>query len=293
MIQTPAKMLWSREREGGKSKLSVFPFSVLLLVAPVHAQDAATLLSQMQAAEKTAQYSATQTGPGGTARVYRSGLKRRLEWVAPEGKRGDVLVDDGTKVFWYRRAERSATQTNSRPHVPHFAATGGAKPTTFAGRRALRIEAGERTLTVDAQTKILLGISGKNGGFALSNIKLGSVPASKFTFTAPAGVQIQHLDGALYSNINAAKHAARWLQSPVTLPPGWSFESAVVGQNSAWLRYSNGQQRISLFEQPTSDADRAPATVKGGRFWKRAGARFLATGAPASALDAFVEELQR
>lgn len=265
----------------------------LLASIPTQAQDAPTLIAQMKKAEATTSYSATQTGNGGTMRVFRSGLKRRMEWLAPEAKRGDVMVDDGTNVWLYHRAERSATQTTSRGRVPSFAAAGTAKAVTFAGRRAFQVEAGNHALTIDAQSKILLGVSGKNGGFALSDLRIAPVPASKFTFTAPAGVQVQHIDGALYANLGAAKRVARWLQAPATLPPGWSFESAIVGQNSAWLRYSNGPNRISLFEQPTSDADLAPESVNGGKFWRRSGARFLATGSPASARDAIVKELSR
>ena len=151
---------------------------------------------------------------------------------------------------------------------------------------------GRRTLTIDAQTKALLAVRGGNGGFALSNIHFASVPASKFAFVAPAGVKITPFDGALYANVNGAKRAARWLQAPQSLPSGWSFESAIVGQNSAWLRYSNGQSRISLFEQPTIGGDLKPQPVSGGKFWKRSGVRFLATGSPPGALSKFADELK-
>ncbi len=264
-----------------------------LLTSGAHAQDAQTLISQMKSAEATVSYSATQSSGGGTAHVFRSGLKRRLEWVSPTVKSGDVLVDDGTNVYLYHRAEKSATKTNSRGRVPSFVATGTAKTTTFAGRRAFSIPvSGNRTLTIDAQTKALLAVSGGNGGFSLSGIKFGAVPASKFDFVAPPGVKVSAFDGALYGNLNAARRAAQWLKTPAQLPTGWSFESAIVGTNSAWLRYSNGQSRISLFEQPTTDGDYKQNTVDGGGiFWRKSGVRFLATGSPDDALKSVADQL--
>ncbi len=280
-------------------KAFLFPilFSVPLCLcgSSAHAQDAQTLVSQMKQAEATISYSATQTGSGGTARLFRSGSKRRLEWQTPSVKRGDVLVDDGTSVYLYHRAEKSATKTDSRSRVPAFTPSGAAKSTTFAGRRAFLVPvAGNRTLTIDAATKALLAVRGGNGGFALSNLKFGSVAPSKFEFVAPSGVKVNTFNGALYANLNGAKRAARWLKAPVSLPSGWSFESAIVGQSSAWLRFSNGQNRISLFEQPTTGPDLKPQDVEGGEgtFWKRGGVRFLATGSPQSALDEVVNQLK-
>ncbi len=258
----------------------------LFLASVAHAQDAQTLVSQMQTAEKTASYSAIQKGQGGTARVFRSGLKRRLEWL--EGvRRGDVLVDDGQHVTLYHQGEHSATQTDSRPRVPTFVPSGTATKTQFAGRSAFAVPvAGGRTVTIDAETKILLS-NGANG-FSLSNIRFGPIAAAKFSFTPPAGVIPQKFPGALYNAPGPAKRAARWLKVPSQLPAGWKFESAIVGQSSAWLRYSNGQNRFSLFEQPTSDANLSPQKVKGGTFWKSGGVRILATGIEGSALDGLV-----
>ncbi len=283
-----------REKKGKQKSISLLLFVPLCLCgSSAFAQDAQTLVSQMKQAESTISYSATQTGNGGTARVFRLGLKRRLEWIAPSVKRGDILVDDSANVFLYHRAEASATKTNSRSRVPSFVASGAAKPTTFAGRRAFLVSvSGRRTLTIDASTKALLAVRGGNGGFALSNIRFAPVPASKFAFTAPAGVKLNSFDGALYANLSGAKRAARWIKAPQSLPSGWSFESAIVGQNSAWLRYSNGQNRISLFQQPTTDPNLKPQPVDGGTFWKRNGVRFLATGSPQNALSAVVDQLK-
>ena len=299
---TRAKELTAEtQRHRGERKGKVLPFVFLgLFSVPLclcgesaRAQDATTLLSQMKSVEATVAYSAIQTGMGGTARVYRSGRKRRLEWLAPNVKRGDVLVDDGTHVFLYHRAERSATKTDSRGRAPNFSPAGSVSPTTFAGRRAYLVPvSGRRTLVIDAQTKALLAVRGASGGYALSNIRFGSVSASRFQFVASQGVALTAFDGSLYANVNAAKRAARWLKTPSQLPSGWHFESAIVGQSSAWLRYSNGQNRFSLFEQPTTDGYLPPGPVSGGTFWRKDGVRFLATGISGSALDELTQALK-
>jgi len=274
---------------------SVLVSCLLLLASCVsaRAQDATTLLSQMRSAEATISYSATQTGMGETARIYRSGRKRRVEWLSPSVRRGDLLVDNGWNVFLSHRAERSVTETVSRGLLTNFSPAGVVSPTTFAGRRAYLVPVGgRRTLVIDAQTKALLAVRGASGGYALSNIHFGAVSESKFTFFPPKGVGITAYSGALYFNIGAAKRAARWLRTPSHLPSGWHFESAIVGQSSAWLRYSNGQNRFSLFEQPTTDGDLSPSPVAGGKFWRSGGVRILATGISGSALDELVQELK-
>lgn len=280
----------ARNKKQEARTLPVLASCFLFLACVAHAQDAQTLVSQMQGAERSVSYSAIQKGQGGTARVFRSGLKRRLEWL--EGiRRGDVLVDDGQHVTLYHRAEHSATQTDSRPRVSAFVPSGAATKTRFAGRSAFSIPiSGGRTVVIDAQTKILLSNGGS--GSSLSDIRFGSVPAAKFTFTPPPGVIPQKFDGVLYVFPGPAKRAARWLKMPSQLPSGWKFESAIVGPSSAWLRYSNGQHRFSLFEQPTTDTNLPPQPVEGGTFWKSGGVRILATGSPQSALNQVVNDLK-
>lgn len=286
----------ARSKKQGARTAGVLASCFLLLASVTHAQDAQTLVSQMQGAERSVSYSAIRKSGGDTIRVFRSGLKQRLQWLSPDVRHGDVQVDDGEHVTLYHRAEKSATQTDSRLRAPAFAPTGTPAKTTFAGRRAFSVRVGgNRTLVIDAQTKALLAVRGgnRNGGFALSDIRFAPVPASQFVFVAPAGVNVQKIAGALYNNVNRAKRAARWLQTPLKPPAGFSFESAIVGSNSAWLRYSNGQNRISLFEQPTTAVDLGPQPVEGGgTFWRKNGVRFLATGSPGSALGQVVDALK-
>lgn len=266
-----------------------------LLTSGAHAQDAQTLLAQMKTAEATISYSATKSSAGGTkAHVFRSGSKQRIEWLSPSVRAGDFQLDDGQNVYLYHRTDKSVTKTDSRAHAPSFVASGVATPTNFAGRRAFAIPIPNgRKIFVDAATKVLLGIQGGANNFTLTQVKFGAVPAAKFRFVAPAGATVSSFPGSIYSNVNGARRAASWLQVPAKLPAGWSFESAVVGSTSAWLRFSNGQNRISLFEQRTGDADYQVQGVDGGgKFWRKGGVRFLATGTPTSAIDTVVDGLK-
>ena len=99
--------------------LGAFTLAATVATPSARAQDAATLIAQMRAAESKTQYSGTlnivRGGQRETARVYRSGQKRRWQWSAPDLKKGDLLVDNGTNLYLYHAAENNVTQTQSAP----------------------------------------------------------------------------------------------------------------------------------------------------------------------------------
>jgi len=65
------------------------------------------------------------------------------------------------------------------------------------------------------------------------------------------------------------------------VPAGYAFESAVVDKGEAWLRYSSGAGRFSIFQERVSDGKtKAARKVDGGLYWQRGGSRFLAVGLP-------------
>ncbi|HVF85350.1 MAG TPA: hypothetical protein VM821_05180, partial [Abditibacteriaceae bacterium] len=79
---------------------------------------AARVITQMANAESNANYTAVQTIARRNStpirvRIWRLGRKRRLEYLAPNLNRGDVLVDDGRNTWLYHRAENAAVQTRS------------------------------------------------------------------------------------------------------------------------------------------------------------------------------------
>ena len=282
------------------SRFLCVPFSFLLvpfILSAATAQDAPTLLSQMQNAEKLAKYAATQTitrnGKREVARVFRDGLKRRMEWLEPAFRKGDILVDDGRVEWLYHKRENSATQTQSNPRAPRFSAESAPKAQNFAGRSAyfLAGRAG-RGVWIDKQFKIWLGARGQNGQTTLSSLKFGAVGADKFKFQTPSGAKILKLNGTRYANLGAAKRAARWILAPTDLPAGYALESVVAGRNEAWLRYFDGKNRFSLFQQKAEAGTVTPVEQNGGWFWKSNGIRFFATGAPDSSVQAMATSLK-
>lgn len=258
------------------------------------AQSAEQLLILVRQGESKIQLRATQTVQRGASRevatLYRSGIKRRLEWSAPSVRAGDILVDDGRTVTLFHRADGSATQTHSTRRVPALAGSWkvGA-PVRFDGRTARVLSRGgvkNRELTVDAKTGVILRSQGPLGVTSLQNLQFGAVPASKFALNLPSNVQIVRSEGRLFGDLNAARRTASWLQGAPQLPGGYNFESAIAGKNEVWLRYSNGQKRFSIFQQKTGDADLPPQDVNGSWFWRKNGVRFVATGAPKTAIAA-------
>ncbi len=287
----------------GALALGVFflaPGAWLLTPSPAHAQSAEEILQAVRRAEMKAEYSATQFVQSGdtreVAKIYRDGLKRRLEWLQPSVKNGDVLVDDGQNVSIYHRAENTLTQTQSPRRAPAFSSSGwkvGA-PTRQDGRlvRVLRHSNG-RELTVDEQTKVIIRNENGRSVTALQNVEFGAVPAAKFAFSPPPGVKTTRLNGKLLTDLNVARRQASWIKAPSQLPAGYKFESAVVGQSEVWLRYSNGQKRFSIFEQKTTEADLLPPKkVGGGWFWKQNGVRYLATDVPDDAVKSLASSLK-
>lgn len=267
-----------------------------LLGGPAHAQTAAEILSAVRSSESKIQLRATQVVEHGGARevalLYRSGLKRRLEWSAPSVKAGDILIDDGETVTIFHRADKTAFQTQSPLRAP-IAAAGDWKigaPIQQNGRTVRVLSRGKsRELTIDAKTNLILRSKGSGGVTTLQNIEFGEISPARFVFSAPANVKITRTDGRLFADLGAAKRFSSWLQTPAQLPGGYAFESAVAGKNEVWLRYSNGKKRFSLFQQKTSDPDLAPQKVAGGWFWRKNGARFVVTGAPDEAISALTK----
>lgn len=291
LLTSPRRITFRNPRRKGLIFFAPSLFCGLSCPAAL-AQNADAILQSVRAGESKAQFRATQIVQRGGARevatLYRSGLKRRLEWSAPNVRAGDILIDDGQTVTLFHRADKVAIQTQSTRRAPVLSPDGwkvGA-PTSQDGRAVRVLSRGNgRELTVDAKTGVILRQKNAGGATTLQNLRYGAVPLSKFRFAAPAGTEIVRANGRLFGDLGAARRFSTWLQAPAQLPPGYAFESAVAGKSEVWLRYSNGKKRFSIFEQQTSDADLAPQKVEGGWFWRKSGLRFIATGAPESAIE--------
>lgn len=257
----------------------------------------------MMHSDKTLSYSATETttravGATTVARLQKSNGKKRLEYSQPAVMRGDILLDDGQNVWRYHRAENAAIKTKTASaKAPdwntlraRFSATAQGK-TVVNGRAAWVVvvspknNAAQKTkFWIDDQTKIRLRLQRFDGTgktvetIALSNLKFAPVPVSAFRWSPPAGTRITNA-GTLFNRLELARYHASWLQAPTRLPAGFAFESAVVNANDAWLRYSNGTRRFSIFQQRTAQAGSTPLKRAGaGWFWQKNKNRFLIAG---------------
>ncbi len=269
------------------------------------------VLRAMMRAERTASLAATETvtqrgAPVARMRIWRAGFKRRVEFVEPPVRSGDLLVDDGVNVWLFHNSDDAAVQTKSTARamlaagvekMPSAAArvTGTA---TVGGRRAwiveLRGRSGQRVLRrlwIDQATGVRLraerfGPEGRRiETAALSNVRFGPVPPSRFHWTPPAGAKVTRTTGTLFTRLAPARTATSWLQYPRVTPPGYVFESAVVDnrKGEAWLRYTNGRRRFSIFQQRTPGRNTAaPRSVEGGWYWQNSGSRLLGVGLPSA-----------
>ena len=270
----------------------------LLLAAPgaLHAApEVGDVLRTFATAEKTLSYSAVETleRPGQPAvklRVQRDGRKRRFDYVAPDVRRGDAVIDNGRVVWIYLKSETAAVQTLSRPDSdwPARAANSArlAGTGTVENRIAWIVETArggtQRRLWIDQKNGALLRREIRRDGkmvenSELQNIRFGEVPAAVFNYTPPAGASVSRTAGTLYVSANAARRIAS-LRFPSWTPPGYAFESAIVDEKKgeAWLRFS-GVKRFSIF-QSRADGDTALQQVDGAWFFARGGNRFVIVG---------------
>ena len=272
--------------------LGAFTLAATVATPPAHAQDAATLIQQMRAAEAKTQYRGTlfivRGGQRETANVWRDGNKRRWEWSAPDLKKGDVLIDNGANLTLYHRSENSVTQTQSTSILPNLG--GGWNLSKSGGDFVLT--RGKQKLTIDGARKILLRFENNGAVYALQNLKFGAQPASKFSFATPANAKVTRSDGKLFADVAAARASVNWLKAPTQLPAGFALESAIAAPDEVWLRYSNGKSRFSLFEQKSDAKTVALTKVDGGYFWKTGGVRFLASGVSAGTAKSLAGSLK-
>ncbi|RYG56247.1 hypothetical protein EON80_29590 [bacterium] len=276
----------------GMGERSSLVFSVVLclsgaLVQTSQAQSSDAILNAVKQSEGKIEYSATQVvqrqNEREVAKIYRDGVKKRIEWLSPDVKKGDILVDDGTNVTLYHRSDKSAVQTRSQRRLTNLTGAGWkVGPPVKQNGTLVRVlsRADGRKLTIDSKTKAIVRMEGTRGVTVLQGVDYGPVAASKFVFVTPPGGKLTRIDGQLFNDLRAAQRRATWFKAPSELPSGYSFESAIVGSSEVWLRYTNGQKRFSLFQQKADGGELKPQVVDGSWFWKSGGLRFLATDAP-------------
>lgn len=289
----------------------VVPQSTLAQPPAASTPSGTALLQQLERAERGVEYAATEVvsrpgAPDVVARVWRSGFRRRLEWQSPPVMSGDILVDTGAQVWRYLRSENTAIGTRSTVGEADWERISGRFDAKVVGvgeqdgRAAWQLALeprGEnrivRKLWIDRVKGILLRLEQFDARgqlvktIALRDVRFGAVPADRFRWSPPAGAQITRMDGTLWTSLAPAQRAASWLRAPSqsTLPRGYILESAIVdakgakGQGEVWLRYTNGLNRFSVFEQRAPEApERALQRVGSAWFWTRGGIRFVVAG---------------
>jgi outer membrane lipoprotein-sorting protein len=268
----------------------------LAALSPLHAAPSVTeVLQDWARAERTLAFSATETverpgAPTVRLRVQRDGRKRRLDYLAPNVRRGDSVIDDGKTTWIYLRGENVAVQTVSRPDNEMTATRATKARVAGVGSIADRLTwivdltrgQSQRRLWIDQKNGALLRRETRRGAQLIENsvledVRFGAVPASVFQWKPPAGANVSRTTGTLYASANAARRVAA-LRFPRWTPRGYSFESAIVDvrQGEAWLRFS-GAKRFSIF-QSRAQTDAALQKVDGAWFFARGGNRFVIVG---------------
>ncbi|HEX8832608.1 MAG TPA: sigma-E factor regulatory protein RseB domain-containing protein [Abditibacteriaceae bacterium] len=298
--------------------LTALPFSLAAQAAP----SAQSLLAAMAKAENTVSLSGTEVmerdgSPSLKMRVWRDGARRRVEFLEPPVRRGDVIVDNGQNVWIYHRAEQTAVQTRSSASVErlqgNLARMGRrfesrvAGESTVAGRKTWIVEIAPRgskqavrRFFIDQNSKAVLRHERYVGAnrvesSVFQSVATTDVPASRFNWNPPQGAKVTRTSGTLFPRLQGAKRAAAWLQSPAFVPSSYAFESAIVDntKGEAWLRFSSGSERFSIFQQRDGDGIIwPPKALPQGLFWQRGGSRFLVVGAPSDAAGRVAESVK-
>jgi outer membrane lipoprotein-sorting protein len=258
------------------------------LVAQANAAPSPTaLLLGMVRADATQSYSATEViervgSPTLKMRVWRQGHKQRVEYQEPPIRQGDLVVNNGQSVWIYLRGENIRRMRSSDAKVSGVG--------TVGKRTAWIVEIKQngalwRRLWIDQKNNIALrsermANDRRVESSVLQNIVFSPVDASHFNWTAPKGAQVTRTAGSLFTNATAAQRTATWLRLPSSLPAGYAFESAVVDgtKGEAWLRYSSGSDRFSIFQQKSDDGVKPLQKVNDAWFLQRGGNRFLIVG---------------
>ena len=282
-------------------------FLVLLAPAALAAPTGAQILLAMKRAEREVSSRGTLVvqrpgAPTIKARVWKSGAKRRLEFLAPKIMSGDILLDDGTYIRRYHKSEKNAVQTRSAPassldlgwkqlQSRYDAKVSGAA--TVAKRKAWIVTLAPRgsrkvirKFWIDQKNKAQLRVEHYSNGrrsetMVLQSVAFEKVPAAKFVWSTPSGAKLTKTGGTMFPRAAQAKTVANWLKLPSSPPSGYAFESAIVdnSKREAWLRYTNGLNRFSIFQQRANDNKTSPPKrINGAWFWQSGGFRFLVVG---------------
>jgi negative regulator of sigma E activity len=236
------------------------------------------------------------------ARIWKQGVKHRLEFLEPQIMNGDLMLDDGTHIWRYHKSENAAVQTRSSPSSAldlgwkqlqsrYTAKVVG--EANIAGRKSWVVTLSSRgqnqiirKFWIDQANKAQLRAEHYSDGkqtetLTLQSVVFTSIPTSQFKWSTPVGAKLTKSGGTMFVQAGPARQAAAWLKWPASVPGGYAFESAIVdnARREAWLRYTNGLNRFSIFQQRADNSNSVQLRpVDGAWFWQSGGYRFLIVG---------------
>jgi outer membrane lipoprotein-sorting protein len=238
---------------------------LLLIAAPLWAQDARDVLLHSLERERAAAYEGLQTTTitdGGKTRRTEQVVKRRppgklrIEYLSPPRLKGELVVDDGDRYRHYIPALRvmedgpSRLQRAMQRHQAHLQSLReGRTPVALQGEETLlgrkvdvvtvtptRPERPTRTLWLDRETGVALKVEEKRHGGRTSvttfeQIRFNPILGSEeFRLEPPAGVTVVPSSMGRPISVHRAEEVARrlWgaLPTPGLLPAGYTLTSA-------------------------------------------------------------------
>jgi outer membrane lipoprotein-sorting protein len=263
---------------------------LLLAAAPLRAQDARDALIHSIEMESRVSYAGIQTTvvtDRGKSRSSQQVVKRmapdklRIEYLAPAGQRGELVIDDGQHLRHYipslkvveegpSRVQRSLQHQQSRIRDVRAGKVNATltSETMLLGRPVTVITIAPaqpgrpvRTLWLDRATGVTLQITDQTPGgrtSVTSFVQIDFVP-----ILGPAEFQLPPLRGVTVVpeslgkpiSVQRARQTAHrlWggMPEPAQLPPGFRLTSAhqlsYHGQPVIALRYTRGRDDLSLF----------------------------------------------
>lgn len=252
---------------------------LILVCVPASGQDAVDILKKSYAAEgkvsMTGRLKTTVYGSSPAAaevRISRSGRQSRIEYTTGPLK-GTVIIDDGSSVIRLDSGAKTAYLSGT-PDPPERlnlllqnyqpVMVGGAK---IAGRDCYEIKLSSRhprnpfkKLWIDKKSLVALKTErySSDAKLAMSSeyiaADFSSRPAAS-QFRIPSGWKSVRLAAESDSSLDAVKKAVGFTPlRPTYVPKGYSFDgyyirSTQTGNKFAGLRYTNGLNSISVFQQ--------------------------------------------
>jgi outer membrane lipoprotein-sorting protein len=262
-------------------------FALLLLAGPLLAEDAREILIRSLQRERGATYAGRQTTvvtDGGHTRrteqvVKRRGGKLRIEYLAPDRLKGELVVDDGRQFRHYvptlrvmEEGRSRARRAMDRHHEQIKSLREGSTEVSYRGEETVlgrkvdviavqpsKPDRPSRVLWLDRETGVPLRVEEKRRSGRTSVTRFEQIDFSpilgeaEFRLPVPQGTSVVPSSmGRPISKRRAERLAQRWGGLPAFTPPaGYELTSthqlSFRGRPVVGLRYTKGRDALSVF----------------------------------------------